>query len=62
MRSNRVGGGIAVKDQDHDLEQVRIKAELERHFGDRRQVAKELGISLLTLNRKLRRQRRSPHA
>jgi transcriptional regulator with PAS, ATPase and Fis domain len=41
---------------------VRIKAELERHFGDRRQVAKELGISLLTLNRKLRRQRRSPHA
>jgi two-component system response regulator HydG len=45
-----------------DLERVRIKAELERHFGDRRQVAKELGISLLTLNRKLRRQRRSPHA
>jgi two-component system response regulator HydG len=45
-----------------DLEQVRIKAELERHFGDHRQVAKELGMSLLTLNRKLRRRRRSPHA
>jgi len=42
-----------------ELEQVLIDAALERHFGDRLRAAKELGISLLTLNRKLRR---SPYA
>jgi DNA-binding NtrC family response regulator len=42
-----------------ELEQVLIDTALERHFGDRLRAAKELGISLLTLNRKLRR---SPYA
>jgi two-component system response regulator HydG len=44
-----------------DLEEVVIDAALERHFGDRRRAAKELGISLLTLIRKLRQSRRPPH-
>jgi DNA-binding NtrC family response regulator len=45
-----------------DLEQVLIEAALERHYGNRRRAAEELGISLATLIGKLHRRRRSPHA
>jgi transcriptional regulator with PAS, ATPase and Fis domain len=45
-----------------DLEQVVIEAALERHYGNRRRAAEELGISLATLTGKLHLRRRSPHA
>jgi two-component system response regulator HydG len=45
-----------------DFEQMLIDAALERHFGNRRRAAEELGISLATLTNKLHRRRRSPHA
>ena len=43
-----------------DVEQLQIDAVLERHRGHRRRAAEELGISLSTLKRKLRRRRCSP--
>src|SRR5439155_6703005 len=43
-----------------DVEQLQIDAVLERHRGHRRRTAEELGISLSTLKRKLRRRWRSP--
>jgi DNA-binding NtrC family response regulator len=42
-----------------DFEKVVIDAALERHFGNRRRAAEELGIPVSTLNAKLRRHRRS---
>jgi DNA-binding NtrC family response regulator len=42
-----------------DIEQMYIDAALERHFGNRRRAAEDLGISLPTLYAKLSRHRRS---
>jgi two-component system, NtrC family, response regulator HydG len=42
-----------------EFERVLIEAALERHLGDRRRAAEELGISVLTFNRKLRLRGRS---
>jgi transcriptional regulator with PAS, ATPase and Fis domain len=43
-----------------DRERAYIRAVLERHHGDRRRAAEELGISLSTLKRRLRTPRRTP--
>ena len=43
-----------------DRERVYIQAVLDRHVGDRRRAAAELGISLSTLKRRLRRSARTP--
>ena len=43
-----------------DRERAYIQAVLDRHHGNRRRAAEELGISLSTLKRRLRR--RAPHA
>ncbi len=43
-----------------DRERAYIRAVLDRHHGDRRRAAEELGISLSTLKRRLRRRARTP--
>ena len=59
-RSFRAGGPSCDWLRLADVEKVVIDAALERHFGNRRRAAEELGIAVSTLNAKLRRHRRSP--